>query len=137
MSDEYDEDYSNYCLNLPIELGIQDKVIYTGNLSKKDLFDLLSQAKDFFFSEREGLSNAVLEAMANNCVPIVSRSSIDYPEILGNDLIDFIINPIVDLMEISSIDNSILHEYPLKQVVSKYSMSSVASKYETILKFIK
>lgn len=58
---------------LTTELGIQNKVIFTGQIANTSLPQLLQQA-NFYISmpSTEGVSASLFEAMACNCYPIVS-----------------------------------------------------------------
>lgn len=62
-----------YLKNLTIELGIQNKVIFTGRIANTTLPQLLQQA-NFYISmpSTEGVSASLFEAMACNCYPVVS-----------------------------------------------------------------
>lgn len=73
LAAEFDLDYIKKCRELAEELDISDRVIFTGVMDKNQIYKVLASSKALLlFSEAEGMPNVVLEAMANNCVPIVS-----------------------------------------------------------------
>ncbi|MDD9936589.1 MAG: glycosyltransferase family 4 protein [Myxococcales bacterium] len=92
--EEGDQAYYEECLSL-IPQSRRSQVVFTGSLSREDLQEHYRTALGFLsFSESEGMPNALLEAMAANCVPIVgeiggvSREIIAHGEqgfVLGQD----------------------------------------------------
>ncbi|MFB6181082.1 MAG: glycosyltransferase family 4 protein, partial [Candidatus Nanohalobium sp.] len=66
------------------ELGIEDKVVFTGFVDKEDLPQIYSSAEALLqLSHYEGFGRAPLEAMACGTVPIVSDKS-SLPEVVGD-----------------------------------------------------
>jgi len=66
---DFDEGYLDYCKNLSNE-----RVIFHPKISSKQVSEVMMESKCLlFFSESEGMPNVVLEALAHNCVPIVSE----------------------------------------------------------------
>jgi glycosyltransferase involved in cell wall biosynthesis len=62
-----------YLKSLAIELGIQDKVIFTGRILNTALPKLLQDANYYIsMPSTEGVSASLFEAMACNCYPVVS-----------------------------------------------------------------
>jgi glycosyltransferase involved in cell wall biosynthesis len=73
------------------ELGLNDKVIFTG--SRRDVPEILSMLDIFVFpSLKEGLPMAVLEAMASK-IPVVATSVGGIPKVLENGISGIIIQP--------------------------------------------
>lgn len=69
-----DLDYYRYCVSL-ISPAVVDRVHFVGEISHLALERRLSQASSLIFaSEREGFPNAIIEAMAHNCLPIIVGS---------------------------------------------------------------
>lgn len=66
------------------ELGILEKVIFTGYTKEKDVIELLNSAKLFLFpSYAEGFGMPNIEAMACGC-PVVTTAVFAVPEIVGD-----------------------------------------------------
>jgi glycosyltransferase involved in cell wall biosynthesis len=71
-------------LALAAELGITDRVVYTGFVSERDSVELLNGAACFFFpSLAEGFGMPNLEAMACGC-PVVTSGVFAIPEIVAD-----------------------------------------------------
>lgn len=60
--------------NLAADLGLGDRVRFTGGVDDEEKLTLLRKEADCYVSasRREGLSVATLEAMAQGCVPVIS-----------------------------------------------------------------
>lgn len=70
-STEREPNYYQYCLSLIPEQHAR-QIEFIGEISQTEVLNHLKQAKAIFqLSQQEGLPNAVLEAMAYNCVPIM------------------------------------------------------------------
>jgi len=71
-------------------------VIFTGKLSKDKTYDIYKKSVALlFFSKKEGMPNVLLEAMAHNCIPIVSDIYEVSKEIIGDNG-EFILNQYED-----------------------------------------
>lgn len=81
--------YKKKLLKLVKELGISDKVIFLGYVSREDLIDLYSNAKVFvYMSNYEGFGIPILEAMSLRC-PIVISENRCFKEIVPCDFAYF------------------------------------------------
>jgi len=70
--------------NLTDELGLQDRVLFTGYLSDEDLPKVLAHARVFVFpSLYEGFGLPILEAMQAG-VPVASSNAASLPEVCGD-----------------------------------------------------
>lgn len=121
------------------ELGIQDKVIFTGYLEKEEAPVLLSRAKLFLFpSLYEGFGMPVIEAMACG-TPVITSNTTSLREIAEDAAI------LVDPSSVEEIKNAI--KYALKQDMSnliekgfkraqQYTWENASLKLEEVLERI-
>lgn len=78
------EKYRNQSLDLVKTLGLENEVIFTGFVDKKELVSYYAGAECFVFpSFYEGFGLPPLEAMACGC-PVVTSNSSSLPEVMGN-----------------------------------------------------
>lgn len=128
---EYDESYIEACHKYVIEKNLEKKVIFTGLLSQHEAKKIFSQCKALlFFSEYEGLPNVVLEAMAANCVPIISSLGGTAREIIGSTG-GFII-PEDSPPSILQIENLIKEKLPRKRAEDVFSFKKISIIYNEI-----
>lgn len=133
FSDEYSSEYIDFCKDMVGRLGLVGKVEFTGYLDKNNLFSILKRSKAIlFFSEKEGMSNAVLEAMANNCVPIVSRQVSAFRDVLGDELEQFMIDSELDSININDIDSAILGRIPFRRIEFNFKLNTISMRYESL-----
>ena len=105
---ELTEDYVNKCFRLVRENKLENRIIFTGLLSKEDVQKIFIKCKALlFFSVREGMPNVVLEAMANNCVPITSEMDGVIREIFEDKKQGFILDGDFEKINISLIDRAL------------------------------
>lgn len=112
-------------LKTPVELGCEDRVIFTGFVQGEDLPFLISGAVCFILpSLWEGFGIPVLEAMACGTPVIVSNSS-SLPELVGNAGLK------VDPYSVDQIEQAIRTLYTDKKLRVKLSKLSIvqAKKY--------
>jgi glycosyltransferase involved in cell wall biosynthesis len=105
------------------ELGIEDKVIFTGFVDKEHLPQIYSSAKAVIqLSHYEGFGRAPLEAMACGTVPIVSDKS-SLPEVVGDQGI------YINKSNIAEILNKLQNEeQSIVKRAKKFSWQKTASK---------
>lgn len=78
------EKYRNQSLDLIKTLGLENEVIFTGFVDKKELASYYAGAKCLVFpSLYEGFGLPPLEAMACGC-PVITSNSSSLPEVVGN-----------------------------------------------------
>lgn len=130
---EIDQDYLMTCKDIAKDL--QTKIIFTGFLNQNELFQIYALSKVLlFFSEREGMSNVLLEAMAHNCVPIVLNSNYAATnEIITHGINGFIINQ-NEKVEIGMIENIFKSMAPQQTIYKDYNMTILVEKYLTLYK---
>ncbi len=129
---EFDNDYVNNCLNLVSKHDLIDRIIFTDRVSKEQALEYVSKCKALlFFSEKEGMPNVVLEAMSNNCVPIVSEMDGVTREIFDDSVGGFIIDNIKTKVSIDMIEKLIDIQGPYLSI-KKSSIETIARKYNEI-----
>lgn len=128
---EYDKEYINRCKSYIAEKGLEGQVIFTGLLKQHEAQSIASKCKALlFFSEHEGLPNVVLEAMAANCVPIISSLQGAAREIVGESG-GFVI-PDDHPPSIHEINNAIKQERPRARAVDKFSFGRISVLYDEL-----
>jgi len=84
--------YYNYCQSI-IPDNKRQHISFIGQISQVELQPYLHKAKAIIqLSEQEGLPNAVLEAMAYNCVPILSPLEGIAKDVIPNEKFGIILN---------------------------------------------
>ena len=74
--------------------AIQNRVDFLGQLSQQELYETYSKSRYFLFLSQhpnECLPNVVKEAMANGCIPIVSRT-FAIEELVNDDVNGFVVD---------------------------------------------
>lgn len=129
---EFDKEYLKRCKNLIKENKDKD-IIITGKLTHKELEKIYLKCKSIIlFSKKEGMPNVVLEAMAYNAVPIMTRMDGVSIEILGNNEYGFVLNDINEKININYIDKLIKEKVSFKRVSDKYNIKNISSRYEEL-----
>lgn len=114
---------------------LKEKIIFIDNLPHTELQEYFSKSKALlFFSEREGMPNVVLEALANNCFPILSSMNGLSKEILTKIDSGMILKNINDSIDIRDIENSIKSKLPYLLALEKYSFNIGFETYKTLYK---
>lgn len=105
---------------LVLDLGIKDKVIFTGLLRGGDLLRTL-QANDVFLtaSKSENMPLSVLEAMATG-LPVVGVNSLGIPEIVRDNSNGFIVDP----DDYEAMAAKTLEILKTKKTLKKFSLAS-------------
>jgi glycosyltransferase involved in cell wall biosynthesis len=102
-----------------------DRIIFTGGVSKEQTQAFFSKCKSLlFFSEKEGMPNVVLEALANNCVPIVNSMDCVAKEIFDDSGGGFILEDSKRKISIEMIENLIEVEGPYS-TIQKSSIENI------------
>lgn len=85
-------DPSEEILFISHELGIDDKIIYTGKLSQNEILTLLDQSDVMVLpSIAEGIANVAVEAMARGCL-VLSSNCTGMPELVQDGITGFLYN---------------------------------------------
>jgi glycosyltransferase involved in cell wall biosynthesis len=114
--------------SLADELGILDRITFTGWQTKEQLKEHYGQASLFVFPSRhEGMPNAVLEAMANGLPVIASR-------IAGNEelVVDGATGVLVPSENVASVREALrrlINDVPLRERMGKASRRRVEASY--------
>lgn len=131
FSREFDESYVTECRNFVSENGLFDKVEFTGHLPQTKVKAIARKCKALlFFSEFEGMPNVVIEAMAQNCVPLIS-SMHGVGEELTKDNAGFVCEH-SNIPKISTIDALIKEMRPYLRAKSTYSLEATAEKVKKL-----
>jgi glycosyltransferase involved in cell wall biosynthesis len=127
---EFSNQYVKKCFDLIEKNNLKDRIIFTGRVSKNETQDILKKSKALlFFSSKEGMPNVVLEAMANNCVPITSELDGVIREIFEDKKQGFILDEKFESICVSDIENMINKQTPYLLMKSKFSIDVVATEY--------
>ena len=111
------------------------KITFTGSLPKRDVIKLIQKAKVMLlFSKKEGMPNVALEAMAANCLPLMSPLDGVSREILPESLQKFVVSNPSNFtpLSISQIDEIICSEVLREHARKAYSIESIAQRYDYI-----
>lgn len=131
-NNEFNNEYINECFNLVANHELTDRIIFTGGVTKDQTREFFSKCKALlFFSEKEGMPNVVLEAMSNNCVPIVSEMDGVTREIFDDSVGGFIIDTIKTKVSIDMVEKLIDLEGPYLSI-KKSSIEAIAREYNEI-----
>lgn len=131
---EFSDEYVAKCFELIKNNSLQNRVIFTGRLNKEKTQDVFKRSKALlFFSDKEGMPNVVLEAMANNCVPITSEMDGVIREIFEDEKQGFILDKDYKKIYMQQIDNLILEKTSYYFIKNKFDIELISNHY---LKFI-
>ena len=132
-NNEFLTQYVEKCFELINKNNLQDRVIFTGRVSKQETQKIFKKSKALlFFSSKEGMPNVVLEAMANNCVPITSKLDGVIKEIFDDKKEGFILDDNFEKVDISIIDKIIKDKKPFELVKNKFSISVIVERYDLV-----
>lgn len=129
---EIDLKYMEFCKQYVEDSGLSSKIFFTGLLPQNKVFEIIRSCKALlFFSNYEGMPNVVLEAMAANCVPIISSM-----QGIGNDLIRDGSGFVCDntFPNIDQLNAMIRSKAPFNRAVSCYSFSVCAQELAKLYK---
>lgn len=131
---ESDYSYVERCYKLVEETKMSGKVIFTGKLSKDEVQKFLMLSKGLiFFSKKEGMPNVVLEAMANNCIPITTGIDGVMLELLGCHFYSLLtVNDDNKFIDIKTIDRLLSEREVQKLAFGTFSIDRISSQYNIL-----
>jgi glycosyltransferase involved in cell wall biosynthesis len=130
---EEDVNYVKQCKFVVDSHKNGNKVVFTGLLSSQETINIMYRSKALiFFSKREGMPNVVLEAIANNCIPITSSALDIMYEILPEELHNFILKDWNECIDVKLLDYHLnclsFHSHAQKY----YNLNKVADIYNSL-----
>ena len=131
--------FQSYLEVLSNELGVVNKVLFTGPVSNERLLEAYSACDVFVLpSEREGLPTVILEAMASG-KPVVATNEGGNPYVIDDGVTGFLIDYGDDTKLADSIIKLLLDENLARKmgndgrsVVKKYSWKRIAEETEMV-----
>lgn len=125
----------NEFLNHAKELGVLNKVHFTGRISEEEKVDLLKQSQIFVLpSYAEGQPVAILEAMAVG-LPIISTTVGSIPEIVINEENGFLLEPgNVELL--AKRIKELVHDLELYKRISRHNYYQARKLYDITRVFL-
>jgi len=130
---EFSDEYVAKCFELIKSNDVENRVVFTDRVSKKETQSIFKKSKALlFFSDKEGMPNVVLEAMANNCVPITSEMDGVIKEIFEDKKQGFILDDSFERIDIRLIDELIENKVPYLHIRAKFGIDVIAEKYRGI-----
>ncbi len=135
---EFSDEYVNKCFELIKNNALENRVIFTDRVSKEETQNIFKKSKALlFFSDKEGMPNVVLEAMANNCVPITSEMDGVIREIFEDKKQGFILDDSFEKIDINLIDEFIENRISYLHVRDKFGIDIIVERYREIYGYIK
>jgi len=130
---EFSVEYVAKCFDLIKSNALENRVIFIDRVSKEETQSIFKKSKVLlFFSDKEGMPNVVLEAMANNCVPITSEMDRVIREIFENKKQGFILDGDFEKVDISLINELIENRVAYLHVRDRFGIDVIAGKYRGI-----
>jgi glycosyltransferase involved in cell wall biosynthesis len=131
---EFDENYVEKCKKLIKDSSLESRIKFLGKLSKIETQEILKKSKALiFFSKNEGMPNVVLEALANNCVPITTDINGVAEEIFENKKEGFILsNELSEKIPLKLIDDLIINKKPYLRAKNSFDIKKIADKYDML-----
>ncbi len=127
--DEFSDAYINRCRKLVYGNQLEAKVKFTGKLPQEEVQKIYHKSMGLiFFSSAEGMPNVVLEALGNNCVPIMTDLDGDAYDIIEDDIEGFIIKEFTKSIPLGDIQK-LLKSGNVYKRASHFSFQNVAAKY--------
>lgn len=128
-------------IDLAEELGIQDRVIFKGEMNREDVYRELGNLDVFVVSSiYEGFCNAMVEA-AGAALPVVATDIQPLPEVIGKDNARFFpvgdsqaLGTILKELEADSNERERLGRAAQEHVISRYSLEASAAKHVELYK---
>lgn len=134
---EYSELYAKKCYSYVMENGLSSKVIFHELLSQTNTFQYFINCKAIIhFSEKEGMPNVVLEAMAHNCVPIISEMDGVFQNFILSGKNGYVITNFSDNIDIQGIDKKIIEFSPYLSVKNNFEFPKIAKLYNDIYELL-
>ena len=127
---EIERGYLRHCKE-QIPPQSESQVEFTGHLCQEQLLSLYRECMGFMlFSENEGMPNALLEAMAANCVPIVSPLGGVAREIITADgACGFVLDDSDPTPSFEQLLVVTATERPRHRVAAAFSLENLAGRY--------
>lgn len=130
---EFSDSYVAKCFELVEKHCMQERIVFTGKVSKKQTLDIFRKSKALlFFSEKEGMPNVVLEAMANNCVPIVTDMDGVMREIIEDGKQGYILESVSKCVGIDELEEIIRLQSSFDLMRLCFDINIIAEKYNKI-----
>lgn len=132
---EFDEGGAAYLARCrgAVPEAYREKVIFTGMLEPPEVACIHAESLACFcFSESEGMPNAVLEAMAHNCVPILGEIGGVAREIVPDAATGFILAAGESMPRIGEVQAISASMAPAQRVREAFSFEALAAKYDTL-----
>lgn len=127
---EFTEEYVAKCFDLIKKYDLENRVVFTDRVSKEETQSIFKKSKALlFFSDKEGMPNVVLEAMANNCVPLTSEMDGVIREIFEDKKQGFILDGNFEKVDIGLINELIENRVSYLHVRDKFGIDVIAGKY--------
>jgi len=116
------------------KLAQNPSLIYLGKLEQEEVLYILARSKSLIFlSDKEGMPNVVLEALAANCFVITSSISGVAIDIYEHGIQGFNVDS-GDTLDCKDMEESVAKELPLKLAEEKFYFSRNIEIYEKIYK---
>lgn len=127
---EFSSEYVDKCFELIKNNNLENRVIFTDKISKEETQNIFRKSKALlFFSDKEGMPNVVLEAMAYNCVPIISEIGGVARELFEHQKHGFILGDDYEKVQMSDIEYLIRNKLPYLLAKKKYDIKIIAKRY--------
>jgi glycosyltransferase involved in cell wall biosynthesis len=124
----------DYIARFKERIASNDNIDYIGKVRQSDVLSIFAKSKALIFlSDKEGMPNVVLEALAANCFVITSSISGVASDIYKHGVEGFNID-IEDVFEYQCMEYSISNNLPLKLAEEKFYFSKNAQIYEKVYK---
>ena len=136
-----DYGFLNHLKDLSHELGVGNKVLFTGHVTNERLLESYSACDVFVLpSEREGLPTVILEATASG-KPVVATNVGGNPYVINNGITGFLVEPKNEEQLADSIIKLLLDENFArkmgnngKKIARNYDWRVIAEKIENVYK---
>ncbi len=130
--DESSESYLAHCNSL-VPGPLRERVVFTGRIPKNELDRIYHACLGFLsFSTFEGMPNALLEAMAANCVPVVGDLGGVAHEVVSTPECGFILAPDATPPTLDALRELSATKAPYQRVRARFSLEHIASEYARI-----
>jgi glycosyltransferase involved in cell wall biosynthesis len=127
---EFSGEHVAKCFDLIKNNNLENRVVFTDRVSKEETQCIFKKSKALlFFSDKEGMPNVVLEAMANNCVPITSEMDGVTREIFEDKKQGFILDGNFEKVDIGLINELIENKVSYLHVRNKFGIDVVSENY--------
>lgn len=113
--------------------SVSHRVIFTGQVAHKVVLEHMRKARILLqFSEAEGLPNAVIEAMASNCVPVVSDMGGVAADVIEHALDGYIVEEGDSGPSWKDVDRLIQSNACYRKAVTGFGPASIVSRYRGV-----